>query len=76
MKSTVTIHMNQGVISKRHNERDNELCSNEPHIDLDNVHGQSFYEEIHKRDLRQVYLDELNESLGEYNAKQKRADRN
>ena len=55
MQSTTTVHWNKGTISKEHNERDEELCKNEPHIDLYNQYGDSFHETILRRDLQELY---------------------
>ena len=71
MKSTVTIHMNKGSISYRHNQRDKDVCKFERHIDM--RHGM--HESWKQTDMFEMYSDVFGDALEEYNAKQKRKDR-
>ena len=75
MQTTTSIHWNKGDIVKEHNEREEELCSNESHIDFYNDHGNSFHEVLVRTDLREAYQNIFGDALNTYNAKQKRADR-
>lgn len=75
MKTTVTIHWNKGQIAEKHNERDEELCKHEKHIDFYNVHGDSYHEELCRQDLSEAYTEVFGEAIEEYNSKQKRKDR-
>lgn len=75
MQTTTSIHWNKGDIAKEHNEREEELCSNESHIDFYNDHGNSFHEVLVRTDLREAYQNIFGDALNTYNAKQKRADR-
>lgn len=75
MLTTTNVHWNAGTISKPHNERDEELCSHEAHIDLYNEQGSSFHTVIFNKDIREVYEENIGDALDEYNAKQKRKDR-
>ncbi len=56
--------------SKKHNERDEELCEKEPHIDLTRPH-ENWINEFE----RDMYIELFAEAHEEYNAKQKRNDR-
>ena len=75
MQTTTSIHWNKGDIVKEHNEREEELCSNESHIDFYNDHGYSYQEVLVRTDLREAYQNIFGDALNTYNAKQKRADR-
>lgn len=75
MKSTTTAHWNTGEIAREHNQRDEELCSRESHIDLKNEHGKSFHEVLYRSDLTEKYREIFGQAIDDYNAKQKRADR-
>ena len=75
MKTTVTVHWNEGSPAQDHNQRKPELCSHEEHIDLANEHGQSFHEVIYRQDLTKAYREIFGEAIEEYNAGQKRKDR-
>lgn len=75
MQTTTSIHWNKGDIAKEHNEREEELCRNESHIDFYNDHGNSFHEVLVRTDLREAYQNIFGDALNTYNAKQKRADR-
>lgn len=75
MKSTTTVHWNTGSIAREHNERDEELCKNEPHIDLKNEHGFSFHEVLFRQNLHDAYEQIFGDEIDAYNAKQKRRDR-
>lgn len=75
MKTTVTVHWNEGSPAQDHNQRKPELCSHEEHIDLTNEHGQSFHEVIYRQDLTKAYREIFGEAIEEYNAGQKRKDR-
>lgn len=75
MKSTVTVHWNKGGIAKEHNQRNEELCKHEEHIDLYNEHGDSWHETIFRQDLTDAYAEIFGDAIDDYNAKQKRKDR-
>lgn len=75
MQTTTSMHWNKGDIAKEHNEREEELCRNESHIDFYNDHGNSFHEVLVRTDLREAYQNIFGDALNAYNAKQKRADR-
>ena len=75
MRSTSTVHWNRGSISQEHNERDEDLCSKEPHIDFYNEHGESFHETLYSSNLREKYEEIFGDAIAEYNTKQKRKDR-
>ena len=75
MQTTTSIHWNKGDIVKEHNEREEELCGNESHIDFYNDHGYSYHEVLVRTDLREAYQNIFGDALNTYNAKQKRADR-
>lgn len=75
MKSTTTVHTNAGEIALRHNQRDEELCKNEPHIDLYNKYGNSFHEVLYRSDLTDKYSEIFSDAIDAYNAKQTRKDR-
>ena len=57
MQTTTTVHWNKGFISQAHNHRDEELCKNESHIDLENKYGNSYHESWYHSDLRDKYLE-------------------
>lgn len=71
MKTTVTVHMNKGSISYKHNHRDKDVCKFERHIDM--RHG--VYESWKQTDMSEMYEKTFGDALEEYNAKQKRKDR-
>ena len=75
MRTTTTVHWNKGNVSELHNQRDEQLCMNESHIDLQNEHGSSYHETWYHSDLRDKYLEIFGDAIEEYNAKQKRKDR-
>lgn len=75
MQTTTTVHWNKGFISQAHNQRDEELCKNESHIDLENKYGNSYHESWYHSDLRDKYLEVFGGAIDDYNAKQKRKDR-
>lgn len=75
MKSTTTVNWNKGEVSERHNERDEELCKNESHIDLYNEHGLSFHETLVHKDLREAYEENFSGAIQLYNSYQKRKSR-
>ena len=75
MQTTVTVNWNKGVLSERHNQRDEELCKHENHIDLENKHGQSSHEVWYRSDLKEKYEEVFGDAIEEYNSKQKRKDR-
>lgn len=75
MQTTTTVHWNKGFISQAHNQRDEELCKNESHIDLENKYGDSYHESWYHSDLRDKYLEIFGGAIDDYNAKQKRKDR-
>lgn len=75
MRTTTTVHWNTGEVSERHNERDEELCKNESHIDLNNEHGDSYHEVWYHSNLTDKYNEIFGEAIDEYNSKQKRKDR-
>lgn len=75
MKSTVTVHWNKGGIAKEHNQRNEELCKHEEHIDLYNEHGDSWHETIFRQDLTDAYTEIFGDAIDVYNAKQTRKDR-
>ncbi len=75
MQSTITIHWNKGDIAKPHNQRDEELCKHESHIDLYNVHGDSFHEVLYRCDINDAYEEIFGDAIAEFNAHQKRKDR-
>lgn len=75
MQTTTTVHWNKGFISQAHNQRDEELCKNESHIDLENKYGNSYHESWYHSDLRDKYLEIFGDAIDDYNAKQKRKDR-
>ena len=75
MQTTTTIHWNKGEIAEKHNERDKSVCEHEEHIDLYNIHGDSYHENYYHEDIRQAYEDIFSDAIAEYNAKQKRKDR-
>ena len=75
MQTTTTIHVNPEEVSEKHNERDEELCKNEDHVDLYNEHGQSYHETWYHSDLRDKYQEIFGDAIAEYNAKQKRKDK-
>lgn len=51
MKTTVTVHMNKGSISYKHNHRDKDVCKFERHIDM--RHG--VYESWKQTDMSEMY---------------------
>lgn len=75
MKTTTTVNWNKGKVSEPHNQRDEQLCVNESHIDLYNEHGDSYHEQWYHSDLRDKYSEIFGDAIDEYNAKQKRKDR-
>lgn len=75
MQTTTTVHWNKGTVSELHNQRNEQLCLNESHIDLYNEHGSSYHESWYHSDLRDKYLEIFGDAIDEYNAKQKRKDR-
>lgn len=75
MKSTVTVHWNTGEVAHEHNQRDEELCKNEKHIDLKNAHGKSFHEVLYRSDMREKYGEIFGQAIDDYNNKQKRESR-
>lgn len=75
MRTTTTVHWNKGNVSELHNQRDEQLCVNESHIDLQNEHGNSYHETWYRSDLRDKYQEIFGDAIEEYNAKQKRKDR-
>lgn len=75
MRSTTTVHWNCDSIAREHNQRDEELCKNEPHIDLKNEHGSSYHEVLFRSDLEHAYTCLFQGVIDEYNQKQKRKDR-
>lgn len=75
MQTTTDIHWNKGEISQEHNERDEELCKNESHIDYYNEHGQSYYETWYHSELKDKYQEIFGDAIDNFNAKQKRKDR-
>lgn len=75
MNTTVTIHMNKGEIAKGHNQRKEELCKHEKHIDLYNRHGDSFHEVLFRQDLKDAYAELFSDAIEEFNSKQKNKDR-
>lgn len=76
MRTTTTVHWNTGEVSEKHNQRDEQLCKHESHIDLYGERDESSHHEVIVRnDLRDVYEDVFGEALAEYNAKQTRKDR-
>lgn len=76
MRTTTTVHWNTGEVSEKHNQRDEELCKHESHIDLYNERDESSEHFVMERhNLRDVYEDVFGEALDEYNAKQNRKDR-
>lgn len=75
MQTTATVHWNKGNVSEKHNERDKDLCENESHIDLYNVHGDSYHETWYASTLTDKYAEIFQDAIDAYNAKQKRADR-
>ena len=75
MQTTTDIHWNKGEVSEKHNERDEELCKNESHIDIYNTHGQSYSETWYHSELKDKYNEIFSDAIDEYNAKQKRKDR-
>ena len=44
METTISIHWNKGAVARLHNDRNEDLCSHESHIDLINEHGNSKHE--------------------------------
>lgn len=75
MKSTVSVSWNDGQVAREHNERDEELCKYEGHIDLNNEHGDSFHEVVFRSNLNDAYASIFGDAIDEYNSKQKRKDR-
>lgn len=75
MQTTTTVHWNKGDIAKQHNQRDEELCKHESHIDLYNVHGDSFHEVLYRCDINDAYEEIFGDAIAEFNAHQKRKDR-
>lgn len=75
MKTTTTVHWNKETVAEEHILRDEELCSREAHIDLYNEQGESMHEILFHKELAEVYEEEFGEALSDYNAKQKRKDR-
>ena len=75
MRTTTVVHWNKGQIAEKHNERDEELCKHEKHIDYYNRHGDSYHEELCRQDLSHAYEEVFGDAIEEYNAKQKRKDR-
>lgn len=75
MQTTTSVHWNKGTIARAHNERDEELCKHESHIDLYNEHGNSTHEVWMRTDLTDAYEDIFGDAIASYNGKQKRADR-
>lgn len=75
MKSTVSVSWNDGQVAREHNERDEELCKYEGHIDLNNEHGDSFHEVVYRSNLNDAYASIFGDAIEEYNSKQKRKDR-
>ena len=75
MQTTTSVHWNKGTVARAHNERDEDLCIHESHIDLHNEQGDSIHEVWVRNDLRDAYEDIFNDVIETYNAKQKRTDR-
>lgn len=75
MQTTTSVHWNKGNVSERHNQREETLCKNEDHIDLQNEHGDSCYASWYHSDLRNKYLEVFGDAIAKYNEKQKRKDR-
>ena len=75
MQTTTTIHWNKGNIATPHNQRDEGLCKHESHIDLYNVHGDSFHEVLYRCDISDAYAEIFGDAIAEFNAHQKRKDR-
>lgn len=75
MQTTTSVHWNKGTVARKHNERDEELCKHESHIDLYNEHGNSTHEVWMRTDLTDAYEDIFGDAIASYNGKQKRADR-
>ena len=76
METTISIHWNKGAVARLHNDRNEDLCSHESHIDLINEHGNSKHESWLKSiDMVKAYEKIFGAALAEYNAKQKRSDR-
>lgn len=75
MRTTTTCHWNTGGTSLEHNTREEGLCRNEKHIDLDNKYGYSYSHILVNKTIRQAYEEIFGEALEEYNAGQKRKDR-
>ncbi len=75
MQTTVTVHWNKGYVAREHNQRNEELCSHEKHIDLYNRQGDSSHEVWVRTDLTDAYRNIFGDAIDNYNKKQKRADR-
>ncbi len=75
MQTTNTVHWNTGESAEDHNMREEELCSHEPHIDFYNEQGKSSHEVWLHHTMTEIYEIEFGDALADYNAKQKRADR-
>ncbi|MCR4789262.1 MAG: hypothetical protein K5888_11830 [Lachnospiraceae bacterium] len=75
MQTTNTVHWNTGETAEDHNIREEELCSHEPHIDFYNEQGKSSHEVWLHHTMNEIYEIEFGDALANYNAKQKRADR-
>lgn len=76
MKSTVSVSWNDGKVAHEHNHRDEELCSRESHIDLNNEYGESFHEVVFRTaTLHDAYASIFGNAIDDYNSKQKRKDR-
>lgn len=75
MQTTTTINWNKGEVVEEHNERDEELCKREPHIDYDNFHGSSSHENWQIATMEEKYEELFGDAIEEYNAKQTRKDR-
>ena len=71
MQTTTSIIWNKGLIAREHNRRDIDLCINESHIDINNVHGDSVYESWLQQDIKDAYADIFGDAIEEYNKKQK-----
>lgn len=65
--TTTNSHWNTEETSIEHNERDEELCSKESHIDLENKHGDSFHEVLFEKSVFDVYEENLSEAIEEFN---------
>ena len=77
MQTTVTVHFNPGQVARNHVFREEDLCSHEKHIDLNNEHEDSFCDVLYgsQDNLRDRYEEIFGDAITEYNSKQKRTDR-